>query len=223
MHWQPDSQTVYMYFELSLICCVFQVVSSSESKILIFSESRVLENGAACSKGSSVISKTVAFMDSGRRCENKQGFVFISENISALPGFTSAGLEALQAPHLNRNRTMWKALLYSNMISKEEEAARTTTANCCDTALCCTVSLHPAVWSMTQCFTFMPICIELKHKAPTFYCVFSNSVSHPYEEVIVRITSFHWALCRPFAQGHGQCVHNVVICIVRKDKQPVLE
>lgn len=100
MRWQPDSQIVYMYFELSLICSVFQAVSSSESKVLIFSESRVLENGAACSKGSSAISKTVAFMDSGRRCENKQGFVFISENISAPSGFTSAGLEALQASHL---------------------------------------------------------------------------------------------------------------------------
>lgn len=55
---------------------------------------------AACCKVSSVISKTVAFVDSGRRCENKQGFVFISENIYALPGLISAGLEALQVPHL---------------------------------------------------------------------------------------------------------------------------
>lgn len=81
---QPDC-TVYIHLELGLVCFVFRVVSSSESKRLIFCESCMLENGAACYKLSSVISKTVRLMGSSTRCENKEGFVVIPANVYQLP------------------------------------------------------------------------------------------------------------------------------------------
>lgn len=96
---QPDC-TVYIHLELSLVCFVFRVVSSSESKRLIFCESCMLENGAACYKLSSVISKTVRLMGSSTRCENKEGFVVIPANVSASLRFIFAALGALQSPHL---------------------------------------------------------------------------------------------------------------------------
>lgn len=52
----------------------------------------MLENGAACYKSSSVISKSVCFLALSTRCEDTEHFVVLRTNISPSPRFVSSGL-----------------------------------------------------------------------------------------------------------------------------------
>lgn len=103
MHWEPDCTV-----ELSAICLVFQVVSSSESKILIFCESCMLENGAACYR-----------------------FVRGYQWESSLHGFKHKVL-----PYLTINQ-LPLGLIFAGLILLKQNNLQNTTNAGCDTALCC--------------------------------------------------------------------------------------
>lgn len=169
------------------------------------------------------------FMEkSSRRCENKQGFVFISENVSALRGFT-VSLRALRLCKLfilQRQNNMKRPSCTQTRFSKEE-AARMTTVNCCGTALCCSLSPHPTEWGMTQqAVQLYTLYIELglKFKAPhLLLCVSSHSVSHYNKEWWAKNPQLPLSLVSIWGSRGLGSVHIIVTCRINEHEHPVLE